>query len=253
MRSRKTKKSNKKSRSKKLLKKYIFILMVFSILIRLGWNILLNMDYLGIDTEKIVITGNKMVSDNEIFDMLGLKDGQNILSIDTEMLESKLQALDRLESVRVQRDFPDAMKVTVEEVVPAGYLMKEGRRYVVTVNGKNFEGLEGPMIEFKQTDPHRTVLMSGLLEDIRGTDADYYNTITGIDLNYRLEVIIYHNDYYIKWPVITGIDKSSINKYIYFIEKMINKSRKEGKKMEYADLRFLDLVDGRIKGAVIIK
>jgi cell division protein FtsQ len=111
------------------------------------------MQILGLDPELVEISGNSMVSDNEIRALLDLRHGQNILRMDTGELGRRLMSLDRIKYARIKRNFPDSLYVVVQEVEPAGYLIRDGARYVVTTEGEIFQGLEGPTIEFKARDP----------------------------------------------------------------------------------------------------
>ncbi len=237
----------------KLLLKYVFILLVISITVNFVWSVLLKLEQLGLDPDTIRIEGNSMVSENSILGALNLKYGQNILKINTRELTYRLESYPRIAHAKIRRDFPNSLYVVIREVTPAGYLMINGKRYVVTLEGDMFPGLEGPSIEFRNSKPDIISKLALLLEKIKNIDEDFYNTVVAVDCNYMEELIVFRQDYYIKYPVINEIDEVVLKRYIYITDKAVGQYKKESKEITYIDLRFVDFEGGRVKGAVIIK
>lgn len=227
--------------------------MILSVTGKFLWNIFLRLEQLGLDPDTIIIEGNSMVSGNRIRAILDLEYGQNILSIKTKELEKKLEALSRIKSVRIKRNFPDSLNIYIEEVRPAGYLIKNNKRYVVTFDGNIFPGLEGPAVELKVNDPEKIKRLTALLWKIGEIDEKFHNSIIAVDCNYRDEVIIFRHDCYIKWQVISEIDEVAIKRNIYLLRKVIKEYQTESRSITYLDFRFIDFDDGKVKGAIIVK
>lgn len=243
----------KQHRLAKFLSKWIFIFLVLAVAGKFLWNILLNLEQLGLNPDSITIEGNSMVSDNRILGVLDLKYGQNILKIKTKELTEKLQALVRINMVSIKRDFPDSLKINVEEVKPVGYLIKNNIRYVITCDGIIFPGLEGPAIEFKVSDTETIKKLAILLLKIDRVNSKFYNSIIAVDCNYRDEVIICRHDCYVKLPAVSEIDEAVIKRSIYLLDEVVKQYKKESQNISYIDLRFVDFDNGKIKGAVIVK
>ena len=195
----------------------------------------------------------EMVSENTILNTMGLRYGQNLLTIEISFLEKKLTSLDRIKQAELKRDFPDGLKVSIEEVVTVGYINKNTSRYVVTNAGDIFPGLEGPPIEFKNTSRAEMIDLASFLEKIRLSDQAYYDSIEAAGFDYAGQLVLYKELYYVKWPAPKDLDKSKINNNIYLERKLIKNYNKESREVDYIDFRFVEYYDGRIKGALVIK
>jgi cell division septal protein FtsQ len=235
----------------KLLLKLVFVVLIISIAGRYLWEFLLEFEYLGLKIENVSIVGNSIVSQKDIMSVLKLQHGQNILKIDTGYLEEKLENLDRIKKAEIRRNYPDSLKIKIEEVIPVGYLKKADKRYVVTVEGKIFPGTEGSEIEFKVTDEEKLKVLAELLQKMKRVSKVFYDRITAIDISYRGEVITYEKSFYVQWPEASKINDILIDRIVYIIEKVEETSN--GKKFEYIDVRFIEFVNGEIKGALIVK
>jgi len=242
-----------KRKRKKKISKFIFAVLVITISVKFVWNALLKLELLRLNPEKITIDGNSMVSRNTILGVLNLKYGNNILKIDTGALENRLSKLDRINTVSIKRNFPDSLNIKVIEVTPAGYIIRDGRRFVVTGEGEIFPGLEGPPVKFKTEEKDEIKHLVKLLERIKKTDENFYNGIIAVDINYRNEVIIYSKEYCCNWPEIDEITSDIIKRNIYLIRQVLNKAAVEKRNIEYIDLRFIDSESDRVNGAVIVK
>ncbi|MBN2407239.1 MAG: FtsQ-type POTRA domain-containing protein [Elusimicrobia bacterium] len=214
---------------------------------------LLKLEQLNIKPDKITIEGNSMVSDNEILSVMDLGYGVHILAADLGEMENRLEELSRIKKVKIRRNFPDSLKVTVEEVEPVGYLMEDEKRYVVTLDGDVFPGIEGPALKFKVKDPEKIRQLAELLRRIGNIDRNFYNGIIAIDSNYRDEVYIHKDGYYAKWGVLGGLDDNVIRRNIYIEEKIAGQYGDKIKDIDYIDLRFIEISDKKIDGAVLIK
>lgn len=239
-------------RKKKKIFRWVFAFLFISILGNYTWNFLRRFELLTLNPDNITIYGNTMISDNKILGLLNLKP-QNLLTLDRGHIEKKLKLLPRIKNVSVKKDFPNSLKIQIEEVEIAGYLIKENTRYVVTGEGDIFRGLEGPAIKFKVFEKVNLKALSDLLTDIKKVNEDFYNKILALDKNYKNEVIIHTGKGYFKWGVLQEIDASVIALNIYLADKIIEIYKKEDRKFSYIDLRFVVIKDNRIEGSVIVK
>ncbi|MFH1414769.1 MAG: FtsQ-type POTRA domain-containing protein [Elusimicrobiota bacterium] len=231
----------------------IFLILVISIAGKIAWDILLRMDRLGIDPDQIEITGNNMVSDNMILDILGIRYGENILAIKVSDLEERLESFPRIKAASIIRDFPNVIKIEIQEDTPIGYQIKDEKRYVVCPDRNIFPGLEGPAIEFRPADAEKVEKLGKFLMRIGTLNEGFHRKIIALDCNYRDEIIVYLRDFYSKWPEVSKIDDLVIEKNIYLLDKIEEEYSRLAKKITYVDLRFVRFVNEKIEGALIVK
>ncbi|MGM0567738.1 MAG: FtsQ-type POTRA domain-containing protein, partial [Elusimicrobiota bacterium] len=110
-------------------------------------------DIFDLKPSNVVISGNRMVSENEILTGLDLDYGKNIFSYSLAELEKKLKKKKKIKKARLKRNFPDSLHVRVFEVNPVGYAVIEGERNVVSEEGVFFKGSQGPPVEFIPRSP----------------------------------------------------------------------------------------------------
>ncbi|MGM0440818.1 MAG: cell division protein FtsQ/DivIB [Elusimicrobiota bacterium] len=241
--------------SKKVLS-WFFLLMVVSIAGKFGWDFLSNMDRLTLKPRSIKITGNKMVSDNKILSLLDNYYDRSLLKLDIDNLEQEVESLNRVRKSDIIRDFPDGLIIEISEIKPIGYMMKSGKRYVVTDRGVTFPGVEGPPLKFKVDGKDKIVKISKLLNKIKQINNDFYNNIMAINLNYKEDVIIHlRRGVRMIWPTLSKLNKNVIKNNIYIAnkaEKEYADRRKEN--IKNIDMRYIETdMKNKIDGAVIVK
>lgn len=206
-----------------------------------------------INPNSIEVIGNKLVSENKILNILKIGHGKNILKINLNEYEKEIERNPRIKKVEIRRNYPDSLIVNIEEVVPAGYLIKNGIRYVVTKQGDIFPGPEGPAIKFKKNDSKKIKRLSALLDRIEKQERNYFNKIIAVDMNYKNDVIIHTHNHYSKWPNIERISDSLIKKYVLLMEKIEEKCKQKNDHIVYMDLRYIEFNEERIDGTIIVK
>ena len=66
----------------------------------------------------VVIEGIDAVPRDEVVQAMGVREGTPLLQVDTDVVADRVAAIRRVATVRVQRDYPSALRVTVVERVP---------------------------------------------------------------------------------------------------------------------------------------
>ncbi len=128
--SRPKKKRRKKNRSLYFL--MILILMIFAFVV-LSLTVFFKI-------EKITIMGSAPYSQEQIIAASGVKNGDNIIRIDTKKVEQNvLDALVNVESVKVSREFPAELRIEVTQCVPAANIECGGKYFVISKQRKIIE------------------------------------------------------------------------------------------------------------------
>ncbi|GEM_PF-3005036 len=221
---------------------------------RFCWRFLINWDYLNLDSDKIIIKGNVFMSEDRLTEALDFKDGRNILAIDTSYYERKLQKFEFVSKAKVRRDFPDSLKIDIEEKKPVGYTIIDGESHVVTEKGDYFPGEADGFLLFKSEDGDALKKLVDLTEKINRIESSFYDRISAVDINYRNEIIIYLKEgFYCKWPVVEDLDEVNIKRSIFLTEKVSEKHISKEGELEYVDLRLVKVGGEEINGAVVVK
>ena len=74
---------------------------------------------LGVST--ISVTGNKLLSIEQIRDAAGIRNGTPLVRVDTAAAERRIEALPAVRSARVSTSYPSSVSITVVERVGVGY------------------------------------------------------------------------------------------------------------------------------------
>lgn len=91
------------------------------------YNKVISSDYFMIN--RIDISGNNNVTDDEILAAAGVAVGQNNISIPIENVEAALEKNPWLERVSVKRVLPDILEIIVQERVPKFWMLENGVMY----------------------------------------------------------------------------------------------------------------------------
>ncbi len=120
--------------------------------------------------EKIEVQGSEQYSQEEILSFLDIKEGDNLLRINTgEAEDTLLRELTKADQVKVSRAFPNGLKVTVTDGVPSAQLENEGSYYVISQSGRILSVGDSPEVG-------SGILISGI--DLTGAvEGDYVDHV----------------------------------------------------------------------------
>ncbi len=90
---------------------------------------------------EVVVEGNSRMTTEEVVAASGVQVGENVLSIDEDLVTERLRYLPWAETVDVERELPDRLVIRVKERVVAAVLVEEGS-YLVDQAGYVFKELE---------------------------------------------------------------------------------------------------------------
>ncbi len=105
----------------------VFVAVIFGIL---SVTVLFN-------TEKIIVDGESVYSDEEIIEASGLKGNENLVRLNTVGIPKKItDALVSLDSVEIKKQYPNAIKITVKAAEPMVNFYYAGKNYVISHVGR---------------------------------------------------------------------------------------------------------------------
>lgn len=124
---------NNKIKLKRKQKKQLAFLTMITLIASLVAVILLTPAF---NVNNIEITGNSMVSDEEIIMAGGLSKNVNILNVDTDAAEKNIKSLPYIKKAEIKRSFPDTIKIKVMEEVGVAYFTTKSGYVIISSDGK---------------------------------------------------------------------------------------------------------------------
>ena len=122
-----------KNKLKRKQKKQLAFLTMITLVASLVAVILLTPAF---NVNDIAITGNNMVSDEEIIMAGGLSKNVNILDVDIDAAEENIKSLPYIKKAEIKRSFPDTIKIKVTEEVGVAYFTTKDGYVIIASDGK---------------------------------------------------------------------------------------------------------------------
>lgn len=146
-----TEKFEKKSKKKRniIYKKWSIILFSATILF-LSTSYLISSKS---DVKEIIVKGNEHLLTEEILERSGIKEKDKMYLTSEGKAEQNISLLPMVETITVERDFPNTVNITVKEFDVVAYVESKGRYYPVLENEKVLRGFDmtptdAPIIHF---------------------------------------------------------------------------------------------------------
>ena len=83
----------------------------------------------------VVITGNEHLTDDELKSMAGISTDENLFSMSSSKIASKLASSPWIRSVAVRKEFPDRLLILISEAEPFALLDMKGKLFIVDDRG----------------------------------------------------------------------------------------------------------------------
>lgn len=129
-------------------------LAALSFLLVLGYALLTQTDYYR--AKRLPVSGNQRLGAAEVLTQAGLAPGVQILGLNLGVVRERLLAHPWIADVRLAREIPDTLRVTVREHRPLAVMdMGMGRRYLLNGKGRLFKSWDA-------TDPADLPVVTGL-------------------------------------------------------------------------------------------
>jgi cell division protein FtsQ len=98
--------------------------------------------------KKIVFTGNKHLSVDELRALAGIHSKDSLITLSGEKISQRLLKSPWIRSVRVRKELPDTLSISVNEVVPFALLDVNGHIFLTNDKGNLLEELKDNPIPF---------------------------------------------------------------------------------------------------------
>lgn len=219
----------------KLFTKCIFLILFF-ILLSFLYMDFLEEDYFKI--KNIEVNGGLVLLDGEIHDALITLKGKNIWNIDTKSIKAELEKDVRIKEIKVERELPSKLKITIEEEKPFVKVKQGEKILVANEKGEIFsyskELAFNDLVLLNVSNANDMKEYLTIVKNIEDKELmSYISEIYKVDKEMK---IILNDGVYIKTD-------GTVDKKRYEIAKRLYKKLKnEGREFSYIDIRFEDYI-----------
>ncbi|MBF0226489.1 MAG: FtsQ-type POTRA domain-containing protein [Desulfobacterales bacterium] len=121
-----------------------FLVVLMTICFIFAYDFITQCQYFN--ATNIEVSGNKILSTDAIIEIAGLHQGINIFSINLNSIKDNLIENSWIKKVQVKREFPDSIKITIDEEIPIAiidFIKLENKtfptKYLVNSDGEIFK------------------------------------------------------------------------------------------------------------------
>ncbi|MFB3924455.1 MAG: cell division protein FtsQ/DivIB [Syntrophales bacterium] len=113
--------------------------VVFCLLV-LAYSLVLSASFFQV--EKTVVTGCEKVTEKEILELSGLKPSQNILALNTGLMERRIKSNPWIQEVSITRNLPRNLLIEIKERKAVALIRRESTLFFMDENGTVFKKLD---------------------------------------------------------------------------------------------------------------
>lgn len=98
--------------------------------------------------ERIVLTGNEHLADDEVRAIAGLKGKESLFGVRADVIRQKLTASPWIRAVAVRKEYPGELHLRIREAQPFALLDMKGKLFIIDDEGRMLEELKSDTIPF---------------------------------------------------------------------------------------------------------
>ncbi|MBQ9382947.1 MAG: FtsQ-type POTRA domain-containing protein [Ruminiclostridium sp.] len=161
------------------------------------------------NTEQIIVAGLSDYTDEQIIAASGLQGDENLVKLNTSGIPEKiLDKLVKLDAVKVDKQFPSTIKITVEPAVPMASFKTGGKYYIISHIGRVMDISDNradcmQIIGYRPSDsvivgsfisaedPEQDTLVSEISAALEKVEL---KNITSVDITDKLNIVLTYDD-----------------------------------------------------------
>jgi cell division septal protein FtsQ len=215
----------------------LFVLFALGTAVHFCYNFILGWDRLNVT--EIEISGLKVLNEEYVKKLLGMKTGKNIFSYKLDDgLFKKEQWISRSD---IKRVLPGKIVVRIKERVPAAMFVDEGRKFIITLDNQIVRSVSAaeekykiPLwSDYKELAARQRESIVAFLKDIREKENGFYEGIKSFAMegeSIRMDMAGY--------AVIFGrpVRELAVEK-VQSVRKVLEDAAAKGRQIQYIDLR----------------
>jgi len=162
-----------------------------------------------LSVRRVFVEGNRIVPANEIVLLTGITDGAKLYTVDLNQVRENILKQLYVSSAVVEREFPDAIRISVEERQPLAAVSHGGTLFLdeegfVLPHYQSNTVFDVPFVTGfpesltitpgqSSTDPSILYALD-ILKKAKGLDAELYHLVSEVHVNESGDVILYSSD-----------------------------------------------------------
>ncbi len=214
-----------------------FVLFALATMIHFVYNFLHNWEKLKVS--KIDISGVTALNREYVKKLINLKTGANIFSYKLD--KAVYQKEQWIENVRLRRVFPDKIMVKIKERVPAAMFVKNGRKFVITLDNKVVRSISAAEKKYKipvwddylEMSVNKRDEIMALLKDMRALENKFYESIESFSMDGE-SLKINMAEYAVMFG---GPSLALVPEKLKAVRDVAKDAAAKGQKLKYIDLR----------------
>ena len=101
----------------------------------------------GLVVDEVLVNGRQNTTKSSLLEALNIKLGEPILSLNLNVIQSRIVALPWVKTARIQRQLPDKLLINLEERRPTGRWQRNGRLTLIDEDGVVIRKLNGALFQ----------------------------------------------------------------------------------------------------------
>lgn len=218
--------------------KILLVLAVLGVAVWQGWFWIRKFNPAELRTLKTVdITGNRMLTWEEILQAAGLETGMPMSEIDADSVRARLLALPLLRDAKVNVGFFWKVKVEIRETVPLMETIENGKRKVYSERGLALPFPSPPDLPVATVSNARDIKpIAAFLQRMRSSDEALYRSVSQVSLNERQHAMeVFFRDTRMK--VLFPVDSASEKTFAHY-RLLVDGLSREMANVKSLDMRF---------------
>jgi cell division protein FtsQ len=160
----------------------------------------------------IEVTGNSAVQAEEILAAAALSEGQPLMQVDTAAAAQRVSMIPRIATVRVKREYPSTITISVVERVAVVFTQREGQKYLMDTLGFEFAQQDPPpgLAELRTANPGSGDPSTRAALTVMGEVPPYVrDQIAAIEVDSPVDIVLRLKD---NRTVVWGDDERNVEK-----------------------------------------
>lgn len=189
----------KEARKKKANTRLLFYLSIFFLLI----SIIIYLQSPLSNIKEIEVTGNKILSDDQIIELSGLAPNKNIWVINPNSVKQSIENHTLIDDIEVERKLPQSVHIDVTEHKIVGYIKEEGQYSPVLHSGIIVTNLniqnkgDGPLLHHFDDEEY----LKRMAKELTEIPTNIFNLISEVTWEptekNKYKIVLYMNDGFI--------------------------------------------------------